>query len=295
MASLLCKRLLSTVCKVVSENGLSQQPFYQRYGIHTAAVLESKHRYSDKNIDLNKNTLRPQKLFKSGGRDPETGRVIYKRIGGGHKQSLRLISYEYNVPESKADIGYEKIIKVRKDPCRTAHIAIAATGNRKRYILASDGMQDGDIIRTHANIPDLPVTPELGNQYPVGSLPVGTIVHNIERWPGKGGRVARAAGSSGMITRKLDDNSVVISMPSKREMRVDQYSMATIGKVSNVGHQDVIIGKAGRNRWKGIRPSSGLKQKKSGYHGRKLNKPRAMANFIKIQAPTSTLFKQNHD
>ncbi|XP_033744937.1 39S ribosomal protein L2, mitochondrial-like [Pecten maximus] len=295
MAKLFSTRLLSTLCKVITESGLTQQSALQRYGIHTAAVLEAKHRYTDENIDLNKDTLKPQRLFKSGGRDPETGRVVYKRVGGGHKQSLRLVRFDYNVPEKKTDVGYERVIHVRKDPCRTAHIAITASGNRKRYTLASDSTKTGDLIKTFADIPDLPVSPEAGNQYPVGSLPVGTIIHNIERWPKEGGRVARAAGASGMITRKLEDNSVVISMPSKKEMRVDQYAMATVGRVSNPGHQDVIIGKAGRNRWKGIRPSSGLKQKKSGYHGKKINKPKAIKSYVKIQAPTSTDFKQNHD
>ncbi|XP_060076419.1 large ribosomal subunit protein uL2m-like isoform X2 [Ylistrum balloti] len=295
MAKLLCTRLFSSLCKTIAENSLTQQSLHQRYGIHTAAILTAKHRYTDENIDLTKDTLKPQRLFKSGGRDPVTGRVKYKKIGGGHKQSLRLVSFDYNLPKAGSEIGYEKILHIRKDPCRTAHIAIAASGNRKRYILASESAQNGDVIKTHTNIPELPVTPENGHQYPVGSLPVGTILHNIERIPSQGGQVARAAGSSGMIIRKLEDNSVIIGMPSKREMRVDQYAMATVGKVSNPTHQDEKMGKAGRNRWKGIRPSSGLKQKKTGYHGKKINKPKTVISFVKIQAPTSTNFKQNHD
>ncbi|XP_069101542.1 large ribosomal subunit protein uL2m-like [Argopecten irradians] len=266
-----------------------------RCGINTTAALAIKHKYNDESIDWKQKSLKPQRLFKSGGRDSVTGRAVYRRVGGGHKQCLRIVSFDYNVPENQTDVGHERVIQVRYDPLRTADIAVAATGNRKRYILASDGMQKGDLIKTFANIPDFPVSAEKGNQYPVGSLPIGTIVHNIERWPKAGGRVARAAGTSGVVTRKLEDNSVVISMPSKREMRVDQYAMATVGRVSNPDHQDEIIGKAGRNRWKGIRPSSGFKQKKTGYHGKKIKKPKAAKSYIKIQAPTSTTFKEISD
>lgn len=117
-----------------------------------------------------------------------------------------------------------------------------------------------------------------GDAYPVGSLPIGTIVHNIERLPEQGGAVARAAGTSGMYMRRLGDKCV-IRMPSKREMIVSQECMVTVGRVSNPDHNKIKMTKAGENRWKGIRPSSGLWHRKTGYNGRKIHPVRPPVTY----------------
>lgn len=119
---------------------------------------------------------------------------------------------------------------------------------------------------------------EESNAYPLGSLAVGTVVHNIEYWPGEGGKVARAAGTCGVIARKLDD-MVVVKMPSKREICVSKECMATVGRVSNVDHDKEIMGSPNRMRWFGIRPRSGLRKKKTGIHGRKIKRVKPVMVF----------------
>ena len=120
--------------------------------------------------------------------------------------------------------------------------------------------------------------------YPLGSLAVGTVVHNIERFPGEGGKIARAAGVCGIIARKVNDN-VVVKMPSKREMCVSKECMATVGRVSNVDNDKKIMGSPNRMRWFGIRPRSGLRQVKTGKNGRKINKVKPMKIFDPTKKP----------
>ena len=114
--------------------------------------------------------------------------------------------------------------------------------------------------------------------YPLGSLAVGTVVHNIEMYPGEGGKIARAAGTCGIIARKVND-TVVVKMPSKREMCVAKECMATVGRVSNVDNDKEIMGSPNRMRWLGIRPRSGLWQRKTGKHGRKIRRIKPMKVF----------------
>ena len=119
-----------------------------------------------------------------------------------------------------------------------------------------------------------------GDAYPVGSLPIGSLVNSVERLPGEGGRVACAAGTQAQIIRKMGDK-VVIKMPSKREIAVSQTCMATVGRVGNIDHNKRIIGKAGRNRWLGFKPSSGKWHRKDGRFGRKIRAIRPMVNYDK--------------
>jgi large subunit ribosomal protein L2 len=133
-------------------------------------------------------------------------------------------------------------------------------------------MKAGDIIKTSKFIPRIPVRSNEGDAYPLGALPVGTIVHNIEKYPGGGKHFVHSAGCFATILRKYDDK-VVIVMPNKREYAMLQNCMATVGRLSNVAHSSTPIGSATRNRELGNRPRSGLWQRKSGRHGRKIRKP----------------------
>lgn len=121
------------------------------------------------------------------------------------------------------------------------------------------------------------MTPNEGDAHPIGALPLGTVIHNIETTPGLGGDIARAGGCSGTFIRKQGDNCVV-KMPSGREMSVSETCVATVGKVSNED-RDLKIGSAKRSRWLGIRPSSGLRQKKTGYHGRRIKPMKPMVVY----------------
>jgi large subunit ribosomal protein L2 len=159
--------------------------------------------------------------------------------------------------------------------CRTAHVALVGVGKELKYILATENMKAGDIIRTSKFIPRIPVRPNEGDAYPLGALPVGTIVHNIEKYPDCGKHFVHAAGCFATILRKFDDR-VVILMPNKREYALLQNCMAVVGRLSNVEHSRTPIGSPNRSRELGNRPRSGLWQRKSGRHGRKIKKPPPM-------------------
>ena len=122
--------------------------------------------------------------------------------------------------------------------------------------------------------------------HPVGALALGTVVHNIELYPNEGGKIAKAAGSCGVIARKVKD-MVVVRMPSKREICISKDCMATVGRVSNVEYNKEHIGSPNRMRWLGIRPRSGLWHKKTGIHGRKKRKIRPMIIYDEKKKPSS--------
>lgn len=183
-------------------------------------------------------------LPKSGGRNVY-GRITVRHRGGGHKRKYRIIDFKRNkdgVPGKVAAIEY--------DPNRTAYIAlIHYLDGEKRYIIAPYGLKVGDIIQSGENV-DIKV----GNALPLKNIPVGTVVHNIELTPGRGGQLVRAAGSSAQILAK-EGNYVQIRMPSSEVRIVSANCRATIGQVSNLDHENITIGKAGRSRWLGIRPT----------------------------------------
>ena len=136
-------------------------------------------------------------------------------------------------------------------------------------------MKVGDIIKTSKEIPRIPVRAQEGDAYPLGALPIGTIVHNIEKNAGAGGFFLHAAGAKGTILRKDGDDRVIVKIPGKRpkEFSFDQRCMATVGQVSNVIHGSTPIGSAQKNRELGNRPRSGLWQRKDGRFGRKIKPP----------------------
>ena len=198
-----------------------------------------------KRADLPK---RPKKLTsiktKSGGRNMY-GRITTQQIGGGHKQKYRLIDFKRdkaNVPGKVASIEY--------DPNRTAWISlISYMDGDKRFIIASEGLKVGDAVISSDQADIKP-----SNHLTLSFIPVGTFIHNIEVLPGKGGRLARSAGSYGQLVAK-DTDYCQVRMPSGEIRLIHSNCKASIGQVSNQEYENVTIGKAGRSRWMGIRPT----------------------------------------
>ena len=188
-----------------------------------------------------KSLVEPKKS--TGGRNVQ-GRRSMRYMGGGHKKKYRIVDFKrnkHNVEGTVATIEY--------DPNRTAFIAlIQYADGEKRYIIAPQGLQVGAKVQSG---PD--VAPELGNALLLKNMPLGTNVHNIELQPGHGGKMARSAGSSAQLTNK-EEKYAVLKMPSGEIRKVLINCMATVGVVSNSDHNLETAGKAGRNRWKGIRP-----------------------------------------
>lgn len=184
------------------------------------------------------------KLHKTGGRNVN-GRITSRRRGGGHKRRYRIIDFKRdkdNIPAKVAAIEY--------DPNRTARIALLTYADgEKRYILAPDKLSVGDEIISGENIDIVP-----GNSLKLKNIPVGTIVHNVELQPGKGGQIARSAGVNAQILAK-EGKFAHVKMPSSEVRLVRQECKATIGQVGNINHENITLGKAGRSRWKGKRPS----------------------------------------
>lgn len=227
-------------------------------------------------------TIAPLKKRKSGGRD-HTGRIRVHGIGGGHRQRYRMIDFLRFRPEQETKPGpfEEKVIIVRYDPCRSADIALVAGGNRKRWIVATENMKAGDIILNSDHIGRMAVAPREGDAHPLGALPVGTLVNSVESEPGRGAQYIRAAGTCGVLLRKVN-GTAIIQLPSKRQMQVLETCIATVGRVSNVDHNKRVIGKAGRNRWLGKRPNSGRWQRKGGWAGRKIRPLPPMKSYVKL-------------
>lgn len=229
-----------------------------------------------------KYTVMPVKMRKSGGRN-HTGQIQVHGIGGGHKQRYRMIDFLRFRPEHESKPGpfEEKVIAVRYDPCRSADIALVAGGNRKRWIIATENMKAGDTVLNSDHIGRMAVAAREGDAHPLGALPVGTLINNVESEPGRGAQYIRAAGTCGVLLRKVN-GTAIIQLPSKRQMQVLETCIATVGRVSNVDHNKRVIGKAGRNRWLGKRPNSGLWQRKGGWAGRKIRPLPPMKSYVKL-------------
>jgi len=181
-------------------------------------------------------------IKRTGGRN-SSGHLTMRYIGGGHKKKYRIIDFKRSKP------GVATVLSVEYDPNRTSFIALVQyADNEKRYIIAPQGLQVGATVESGAN-----VAPEVGNALPMKNMPLGVNVHNIELQPGQGGKLARSAGSSAQLTNK-EDKYAVLKMPSGELRKVLINCYATVGVVSNSDHSLQSMGKAGRNRWKGIRP-----------------------------------------
>lgn len=188
-----------------------------------------------------KSLLKP--LKKTGGRN-NTGRITSRRRGGGHKRMYRIIDFK------RDKVGVEgKVETIEYDPNRSARIAlIKYTDGELRYIIAPDNLKVGSTIMSSN---DAEIQP--GNTLPVINIPLGAFIHNVELKPGKGGQLARSAGSSCIIVNK-DEKYTQIKLPSGEVRMVLNNCKATLGVVSNLEHENISLGKAGRSRWLGIRP-----------------------------------------
>lgn len=184
-------------------------------------------------------------LRKSGGRDHQ-GTVSIRHRGGGHKRHLRLIDFK----RDKLDIP-AKVAAVEYDPNRSARIALLHYADgEKRYIIAPLELKVGDTVRASRKEIDI----RAGNALPIANIPVGTLIHNIEIQPGKGGQIARSAGMAAQLLGKEGDYAQV-RLPSGEVRLIRQECMATIGVVGNLDHSNVKLGKAGRKRHMGVRPT----------------------------------------
>lgn len=224
-----------------------------------------------------------------GGRDPVTGRVVVSTIGGGIKHKYRWVLFTRHVPKDSEPL-VERVHSIHDDPLRTAKIALVASGDEKRWILATTNMKEGDLIKTSSKIPRIPVRPNEGDAWPLGALPIGTVVHNVEPYPGTKGYFARAAGTCCQILRKVGGR-VIIQIPSKREVSLSEECMAVVGRVSNIEHNKIPIGSAQANRWLGNRPRSGLWHRKDGYCGRKIRPLPPMKEYAKPKKPSSPVYQ----
>jgi large subunit ribosomal protein L2 len=184
-----------------------------------------------------------ERKLKTGGRN-SIGRVTSRFIGGGAKQAYRVVDFKRDkvgIPATVAAIEY--------DPNRSARIALLNyVDGEKRYILQPDGLKVGQKVMSGPQADIL-----LGNALPLKNMPAGTIVHNIELRPGKGGQMARSAGSQAQLVSK-EGGIALLKLPSGEVRRVQLDCYATIGQVGNVDHENVSLGKAGRTRWLGKRP-----------------------------------------
>lgn len=173
------------------------------------------------------------------------GRITIRHKGGGHKRLYRLIDFKRN----KYDIE-GKVSSIEYDPNRNANIALVNyQDGEKRYILHPENLKIGDVIMAGANAPTT-----IGNALPLDKIPLGTEIHNIELFPGKGGQLMRSAGTCARILAK-ENNFVVLRLSSKEIRLFKKECFATIGKISNSDFYNVVLGKAGRNRWLGVRPA----------------------------------------
>ena len=184
-------------------------------------------------------------LKKSGGRNGQ-GRISVRHRGGGHKRLYRVIDFK----RDKIDIP-GKVETIEYDPNRSAFISlIKYLDGERRYILAPMNLKVSQTVITSSKQVD--ILP--GNAMPLRFIPLGTIIHNIEMKKNKGGQLVRSAGSSAQVLAK-EGNYAQIRMPSSEIRKIHLECFATVGQVSNADHQNISIGKAGRNRWKGWRPT----------------------------------------
>ena len=185
-----------------------------------------------------------QTLRKTGGRNNK-GRVTNWNTGGGHRRQYRMIDFKrhkHDIPARVASIEY--------DPNRSARIALLHYADgEKRYIIAPNNLKVNDTVISGQSVDN-----RIGNAMPLSQLLLGTEVHNIEIRPGKGAQICRSAGSFAQIVAK-EGGKVSLRMPSGEVRTVPESCFATIGQVSNLDHKNIVLGKAGASRWRGIRPS----------------------------------------
>lgn len=242
----------------------------RRPGSTNVKIIHHKHLYMGKPVlELTKT------LQKTGGRDSHTGKITVRHIGGGNKKKLRLVDYK------RMETGKHKVQRIEYDPVRTAHLALiqSMTTFELSYIIAPDGLRRGDVVESFrrgipediikkikdlsssSHDPNAPLDYSLlmqqiiqrGNCLPLRSIPLGTVIHNIGITAKDDAKLCRAAGTFARLISK-DDMKAVVALNSGEHRYVDVDAQATIGMVSNIEHTMESLGKAGKNRWRGIRP-----------------------------------------
>lgn len=184
------------------------------------------------------------KIKKTGGRN-SYGRITVRHHGGGNRRKYRIIDFKRRKDGIKA-----KVVSVEYDPNRTANIAlICYEDGEKSYIIAPLGLKVGDVVESGEKA-DIKV----GNTLPIANIPVGSIIHNIELKPGKGAQLARSAGGFAQLMAK-EDKYAQVRLPSSEVRMILMNCRATIGQVGNLENENITIGKAGRKRWMGVRPT----------------------------------------
>ena len=193
-------------------------------------------------VEPEKSLLAPKN--KKAGRT-SYGRITVRHRGGGNRQKYRIIDFKRNKVDMPATVK-----TLEYDPNRSAHIALVEyEDGEKRYIVAPVGLKVGDVITSGADVDIKP-----GNALPLSSIPVGTFIHNVELYPGKGAQLARSAGTMAQLMGK-ENKLALVRLPSGEMRYVPLGCMATIGQVGNVEHENVKLGKAGRKRHMGWRPT----------------------------------------
>ena len=188
-------------------------------------------------------SLLAKKMSKAGRNN--RGVITIRHRGGGHKKRYRIIDFKRNKSEIEA-----KVASIEYDPNRNARIALLHyTDGEKRYILHPKKLEIGSVV---VSGPQAPI--EIGNALPLSSVPLGTSIHNVELIPGRGGQIIRSAGTSAQVVAK-EGNFVTLKMPSGEVRLVHNRCYATIGEVGNAEDKNLVLGKAGRKRWLGIRPT----------------------------------------
>ena len=183
-------------------------------------------------------------LKKNAGRN-SYGRITVRHRGGGNKRKYRIIDFK----RDKMDVE-GTVLRIEYDPNRSAYIALVEyTDGERRYIIAPHGLKAGDTI-----IASVSADIKVGNALPISSIPVGTVIHNIELYPGRGAQLVRSAGTSAQLMAK-DGELAQVRLPSGEVRYIRMNCMATIGQVGNLDHENVHLGKAGRVRHMGIRPT----------------------------------------
>ena len=214
---------------------------------HKPVTPGLRHHVSNLNTELTSNSSKPYKaltvgLKKSGGRN-RTGKMTVRNIGGGHKRKYRIIDFKRDLE------GVQGVVStIEYDPNRSAYIALVDYGTEKRYMIAPDGLKVGASVNSGKG-----VLPEVGNAMYLSEIPLGSSIHAIEVSPGKGAQLARSAGTYGTIMGR-EGKYAILKLPSSEVRRVLLTCKATMGTTSNPDHGLTVMGKAGRNRWKGNRP-----------------------------------------
>ena len=184
-----------------------------------------------------------ERYKRKGGRNNQ-GKITVRHRGGGHKRLYRVIDFKRNKDGVSATVTH-----VEYDPNRTCRIALLQyEDGEKRYILAPDGVKAGDKVVSGES-----VEPNVGNCMPLSSIPPGTVIHNIEMQPGRGGQLCRSAGTSAVLNAR-EGRWAQVTLPSGEVRRLPSTCRATIGEVGNSEHSSIVLGKAGRKRWMGRRP-----------------------------------------